>query len=104
MTFITGKAYNNFSTIGMSKFKKKILLDFVNFFFSVLYFSIHRYEHGKFWPNLKESDSDYIGSGRGKGYNVNVPLNKTGLGDSDYLGIVFNLLLPLAYEVHITTK
>ncbi|KAJ8923637.1 hypothetical protein NQ315_010217 [Exocentrus adspersus] len=64
----------------------------------VLYFSIHRYEHGEFWPNLRESDLDYIGSGRGKGYNVNVPLNKTGLGDSDYLAIVFNLLLPLAYE------
>ncbi|XP_018566749.1 histone deacetylase 6 isoform X1 [Anoplophora glabripennis] len=64
----------------------------------VLYFSIHRYEHGEFWPNLRESDSDYIGTGRGKGYNVNVPLNKTGLGDSDYLAIVFNILLPLAYE------
>ncbi|KAJ8926885.1 hypothetical protein NQ314_020736 [Rhamnusium bicolor] len=64
----------------------------------VLYFSIHRFEHGEFWPNLRESDSDYIGEGSGKGFNVNVPLNKIGLGDSDYLAIVLNLLLPLAYE------
>ncbi|KAJ8947126.1 hypothetical protein NQ318_002486 [Aromia moschata] len=64
----------------------------------VLYFSIHRFEHGTFWPNLRESDSNYIGEGTGRGYNVNVPLNNIGMGDSDYLAIVFNLLLPLAYE------
>ncbi|XP_057656413.1 histone deacetylase 6 isoform X1 [Diorhabda carinulata] len=64
----------------------------------VLYFSIHRYEYGTFWPNLRESDSDYIGDGKGKGYNINIPLNVTGLGDADYLTIVFNILLPVAYE------
>ena len=46
------------------------------FHFSVLYFSIHRYDFGKFWPNLRESDFDYVGEGAGKGYNINVPLNK----------------------------
>ncbi|CAH1153341.1 unnamed protein product [Phaedon cochleariae] len=64
----------------------------------VLYFSIHRYEHGEFWPNLRESDSDYIGEGPGRGYNINVPLNVTGLGDSEYLATVLNILLPVAYE------
>jgi histone deacetylase 6 len=43
---------------------------------SVLYFSIHRYDNGNFWPNLRESDFDFIGSGPGKGFNINVPLNK----------------------------
>lgn len=42
----------------------------------VLYFSIHRYEFGKFWPNLRESDYDFIGEGKGLGYNINVPLNQ----------------------------
>ncbi|XP_044257565.1 histone deacetylase 6 isoform X2 [Tribolium madens] len=64
----------------------------------VLYFSIHRYEHGTFWPNLLESNFNYIGKGDGLGFNVNVPLNETLLGDDDYLAIVFNLLLPLGYE------
>jgi histone deacetylase 6 len=66
--------------------------------FSVLYFSIHRYEHGTFWPNLLESNFNYIGKGDGLGYNVNVPLNTTGLTDDDYLAIVFSILLPLGYE------
>ncbi|XP_076447342.1 protein deacetylase HDAC6-like [Babylonia areolata] len=64
----------------------------------VMYFSIHRYEHGKFWPHLRESDYDFIGEGKGKGHNVNVPLNQTGLGDADYMAIMQQLLMPLAYE------
>ncbi|OQV25500.1 Histone deacetylase 6 [Hypsibius exemplaris] len=64
----------------------------------VLYFSIHRYEQGDFWPNLPESNFNYIGEGSGKGYNINVPLNKTGLGDADYLAILYQVLLPVAYE------
>lgn len=69
------------------------------FFLSVLYFSIHRYEHGLFWPNLRESESDHIGEGKGNGYNINIPLNVTGLTDADYMAIVLNILLPVAYEV-----
>lgn len=66
----------------------------------MLYFSIHRYEHGGFWPNLRESDFTHIGQGAGKGFNVNVPLNKTGMGNADYLAIWHQLLLPLAHEVN----
>lgn len=43
---------------------------------SVLYFSWHRYEHQSFWPNLRESDFDSVGSGKGAGFNVNVPWNQ----------------------------
>nr|CAD7439480.1 unnamed protein product [Timema bartmani] len=64
----------------------------------VLYFSIHRYEYGEFWPNLKESDFHYIGTGKGKGYNFNVPLNRVGMTDGDYLAIFQQLLLPVALE------
>lgn len=67
--------------------------------FRVLYFSVHRFEHGTFWPNLRESDCDFIGEGPGEGFNFNVPLNKTGLGDVDYLAIFHHVLLPVAVEV-----
>ncbi|XP_063863444.1 histone deacetylase 6-like isoform X3 [Scylla paramamosain] len=64
----------------------------------VLYFSIHRYEHGSFWPNLRESNYDYIGQGNGKGFNFNVPLNSTGMANQDFLAILHQVLLPVAYE------
>ncbi|XP_043492900.1 histone deacetylase 6 isoform X2 [Polistes fuscatus] len=64
----------------------------------VVYFSIHRYENGTFWPNLEESDFHYIGEGLGEGYNFNIPLNKTGMTNADYIAIFQQVLLPMAYE------
>lgn len=65
----------------------------------VLYFSTHRYEYGTFWPNLRESDYDAIGEDAGLGYNFNVPLNKTGMKDGDFLAVWQQILLPVAIEV-----
>uniref|UniRef100_A0A3B5MUC9 Histone deacetylase domain-containing protein n=1 Tax=Xiphophorus couchianus TaxID=32473 RepID=A0A3B5MUC9_9TELE len=65
---------------------------------SVLYFSWHRYEHQKFWPNLRESDYDSVGKGSGAGFNINVPWNKVGMENSDYLSAFCHVLLPVAYE------
>lgn len=65
----------------------------------VLYFSIHRYEYGTFWPNLRESDYDYIGEDKGQGYNFNVPLNQIGMTNADYLAIFQQILMPVAIEV-----
>ncbi|XP_008555902.1 histone deacetylase 6 isoform X1 [Microplitis demolitor] len=64
----------------------------------VVYFSIHRYEQGEFWPNLRESDYHYVGEGAGIGHNFNIPLNKTGMTNADYLAIFQQVLLPMAYE------
>ncbi|CAH8534921.1 unnamed protein product [Heterobilharzia americana] len=64
----------------------------------VLYISIHRYDNGKFWPNLRESNYDFIGTGRGRGFNVNISLNEKDVGDSDYLTIFHRIVLPLGYE------
>ncbi|XP_050531171.1 histone deacetylase 6 isoform X2 [Daktulosphaira vitifoliae] len=64
----------------------------------VLYFSIHRYENGQFWPNLRESDCDFTGQGDGQGFNINVPLNNTKMKDSDYLAILHHILLPVVSE------
>lgn len=64
----------------------------------VMYVSIHRYEHGGWWPNLRESEYDHIGEGNGVGYNVNIPLNVTGNTDADYLSAWHNIVLPVAKE------
>ncbi|XP_060619126.2 histone deacetylase 6 isoform X1 [Anolis sagrei] len=65
---------------------------------SVLYFSIHRYEGGNFWPHLPESDSHAVGRSRGEGYNINVPWDQIGMGDADYLAAFLNILMPVALE------
>ncbi|XP_041795005.1 polyamine deacetylase HDAC10 [Chelmon rostratus] len=74
----------------------------VQYFFeddpSVLYFSWHRYEHQKFWPQLRESDYDIVGKDKGAGFNINVPWNKVGMKNSDYLSVFCHVLLPVAYE------
>ncbi|PIK45158.1 putative histone deacetylase 6 isoform X1 [Apostichopus japonicus] len=64
----------------------------------VLYFSMHRYENGEFWPHLPESNWDHIGDGEGKGYNINIPWNKTNMGDAEYFSIFQQILLPVALE------
>ncbi|KAJ9582108.1 hypothetical protein L9F63_003564, partial [Diploptera punctata] len=64
----------------------------------VVYFSLHRYEHGSFWPNLRESEYDFIGDGPGTGYNFNIPLNNVGMTDADYLAVFHQVLLPMASE------
>ncbi|XP_068595049.1 polyamine deacetylase HDAC10 [Brachionichthys hirsutus] len=64
----------------------------------VLYFSWHRYEHQKFWPNLRESDYDSVGKGEGTGFNINVPWNRVGMKNADYLSVFCHVLLPVAYE------
>uniref|UniRef100_A0A672IQ56 Protein deacetylase HDAC6 n=1 Tax=Salarias fasciatus TaxID=181472 RepID=A0A672IQ56_SALFA len=65
---------------------------------NVLYFSVHRYERGSFWPHLPESDSVAVGSGRAEGRNINLPWNQTGMKDGDYITAFLKLLLPVACE------
>uniref|UniRef100_A0A7N8WV94 Histone deacetylase 10 n=1 Tax=Mastacembelus armatus TaxID=205130 RepID=A0A7N8WV94_9TELE len=65
---------------------------------SVLYFSWHRYEHQKFWPNLRESDFDSVGKEKGAGFTINVPWNDVRMQNSDYLSVFCHVLLPVAYE------
>lgn len=64
----------------------------------VLYISIHRYEKGKFWPELIESNFNFNGSNSGEGFNINIPLNETGCNDGDFLTIWFNVIMPVAYD------
>ncbi|XP_076053921.1 histone deacetylase 6 isoform X2 [Oratosquilla oratoria] len=64
----------------------------------VLYFSMHRYEYGSYWPNLRESDFDHVGEGKGQGFNFNIPLNSTGMKNEDFMAIFHQILMPVAYE------
>jgi histone deacetylase 6 len=49
---------------------------------------------------LEESNYNWIGSGAGMGYNCNIPLNKTGMGNTEFLTIWHQILLPMAYKVN----
>lgn len=57
------------------------------------------YDQGAQWPHLREGNYDFVGSGKAAGFNINVPLNKQGLGDTDYMAIFQQIFLPVAFEV-----
>ncbi|XP_077568734.1 protein deacetylase HDAC6 [Stigmatopora nigra] len=65
---------------------------------SVLYMSVHRFEHGAFWPHLPESDSSFVGCTPAEGKNINLAWSTAGKSDADYLCAFRQLLLPVAYE------
>jgi acetoin utilization deacetylase AcuC-like enzyme len=57
----------------------------------VLYFSTHRY--GFFYPGTGAPAE--VGSGRGEGFTVNVPMSP-GSGDAEYANVFLHLLRPIA--------
>uniref|UniRef100_A0A8C9KJ01 UBP-type domain-containing protein n=1 Tax=Panthera tigris altaica TaxID=74533 RepID=A0A8C9KJ01_PANTA len=65
---------------------------------SVLYISLHRYDHGTFFPMGEEGASSQIGRAAGTGFTVNVAWNGPRVGDADYLAAWHRLVLPIAYE------
>ncbi|XP_031489923.1 histone deacetylase 5 [Nymphaea colorata] len=62
----------------------------------VLYFSVHRYDNGSFYPGGDDGAYNKVGEGLGTGYNVNVPWEHGRCGDADYLAVWDNILIPLA--------
>jgi histone deacetylase 6 len=64
----------------------------------VLYISLHRYDHGKFFPSSTDGDFTMVGSGAGKGFNVNIPWNDGRMGDTEYLLAFQSIIMPIAYE------
>ncbi|KAK3037992.1 hypothetical protein RJ639_031579 [Escallonia herrerae] len=59
----------------------------------VLYFSVHRYGNG-FYPLFSGSHTE-IGTGKGKGFNINVPWTRDKCRDSDYLAVWQHILIPV---------
>lgn len=50
---------------------------------SVMYMSLHRYDHGTFYPGT--GDVREVGRGAGEGYTVNVAFNGGNLMNIDYM-------------------
>ncbi|KAF6165065.1 hypothetical protein GIB67_000649 [Kingdonia uniflora] len=62
----------------------------------VLFFSVHRFDFGTFYPSGDDGSHTMIGEGLGAGYNINVPWEHGGCGDADYLAVWDYLLIPIA--------
>lgn len=62
----------------------------------VLYISIHRYDHGKFFPGSPDANYNHVGLKKGKGFNINIPWNKGGMGDAEYMAAFLQVVLPVA--------
>jgi acetoin utilization deacetylase AcuC-like enzyme len=56
----------------------------------ILYLSTHQYPY---YPGTGSHDE--VGSGKGKGYTINVPLSY-GMGDTDYVHVFEEIVLPVA--------
>lgn len=72
---------------------------------SVLFISLHRYDDGTFYPG-RSGDPKKVGSGTGKGFNVNIAWNTgrndvgedTGIGDAEYLHAFKEVIKPMLQE------
>lgn len=64
----------------------------------VLYISLHRYDNASFFPKSTDANYTEVGSGAGKGFNVNIPWNKKGMADAEYMVAFQSIILPIAYD------
>ncbi|XP_077222895.1 histone deacetylase 5 [Tasmannia lanceolata] len=62
----------------------------------VLYFSVHRFDFGTFYPAGDDGSHSMIGEGLGVGYNINVPWEHGQCGDADYIAVWNYILMPVA--------
>jgi len=65
---------------------------------NVLYFSVHRWHGGNFFPFLSNGGPATVGMGDGVGKNINVGWTSRGMGDDEYLAVWDCLLMPVARE------
>lgn len=65
---------------------------------NVLYFSVHRWHGGNFFPFLRNGGPSNVGQGDGEGFNVNVGWSRKGMSDDEYFAVWERLLMPIARE------
>jgi len=65
---------------------------------NVLYFSIHRHDNGKFFPDGPLGSAESVGKNGAEGRCVNVPWPHGGMKDADYLYAFERVLMPIARE------
>ena len=73
---------------------QKVFIDNPN----VLYFSVHRFDHGNYFPFSKDASPRIVGTGDGEGFNVNVAWSDKNMGDNEYLVVFEKLFMPIATE------
>ncbi|KAK8934000.1 Histone deacetylase 5 [Platanthera zijinensis] len=61
----------------------------------VLYFSVHRFDFGSFYPSGGDGSHCMTGEDQGAGYNINVPWEHGQCGDVDYLAVWDHILIPV---------
>jgi hypothetical protein len=66
------------------------------------YLSIHRYDHGRFFPGDLGGATASVGLGLGAGHNVNICWSGGGAGDAEYLAAFDQVVLPLAQALKPT--
>ena len=64
---------------------------------TVLYCSVHRHDHGKFYPSAITGGGDVtdVGVGAGVGYSVNIPWQSKGAGDLAYVTVCHRDILKM---------
>jgi histone deacetylase 6 len=55
----------------------------------VLFFSVHRFDHGRFYPNSPDAHPKVVGEGPGAGFNVNIGWNGHGYTTLHYVTLIF---------------
>lgn len=64
----------------------------------VLYISLHRYDHSEYYPKSTAGNYTEVGKDDGEGFNVNIPWNRSRMGDSEYMAAFQRIIMPIAYE------
>jgi acetoin utilization deacetylase AcuC-like enzyme len=62
----------------------------------VLFFSMHRYDNGTFYPASREAAPEVVGKRRGQGFTVNVAWDEAMMGDLHYAMALEEVLIPIA--------
>ncbi|XP_043726209.1 histone deacetylase 5 isoform X1 [Telopea speciosissima] len=62
----------------------------------VLFFSVHRFDFGTFYPAGDDGTYTMVGEGSGAGFNINVPWEHGRCGDADYFAVWDHVLIPVA--------
>lgn len=65
---------------------------------TVLFISLHRHDHGRFYPHGVEGSSSFVGEEPAMGFSVNVAWNGPGITDADYLAAFLRVVLPIAMD------
>lgn len=65
---------------------------------NVLFISLHRHDHGKFYPISNDSGPSFVGGEGAMGKTINIGWNQAGMRDADYLHAFSRIIMPVAWQ------